>query len=40
MEDIKSKLDEFVDEIENIMQPLNVLNEREVKREPEISQIL
>ena len=40
LDEMQAKLDGLVDEIERVMQPLTVLNEREVKADPEISQIL
>ena len=40
LDEIKDKLDGFVDEIEKIMLPLTILHEREVKLNPEIEQIL
>lgn len=40
LEDMKTKLDGFVDDVEKAMQPLLVLNQREVKKEPEIDKIL
>jgi chromosome segregation ATPase len=40
LDDMKTKLDGFVDEVEKVMQPLTVLNEREVKTEPEIALIV
>lgn len=40
LDEMQAKLDGLVDEIEKVMQPLTLLNEREVKADPEISRIL
>lgn len=36
----KERVNEFVDRIEQLMEPLSVLSEREVSQDPEINQIL